>query len=237
MILGDLVTLASGDARGQTQAEAAAVLLLALGSLGYTSIRYGTEAATMGELERAGLIRRRRRWRGIVVVPQPDRGADLLYRYYAQARGQASATHAFAIGSSVLGFLVMLAGGLDAIYAGSLQPQSGVALLSGFVIQPISLLFFRINAEAKKRADAYLDKLRTDVENRRKLARLEEEIEQIEDPRLRDALRATAVLQGMGSAEIAEALSREVFANSLIREPPAPRAEEPSSVTVPGQAG
>ncbi|MEV7937199.1 hypothetical protein AB0O82_13780 [Kitasatospora sp. NPDC088264] len=229
------VELAAAQPAGQE--ELALLMAIALSAAGYGTVHAASYATTMAELERANLIRRRRRFRRLIPVPPPHpSGTEVLCRYYAQARAQAYANHVFALGSSSLGLLIILAASIHALTVGNIGAGSELSLLVGLGIQPITLLFLRMNTEAKRRADNYLDKLRTDVLRSEETKQVEGEIAKLEDPRLRDCLRIAILLDRLGNREIAGVVTQTFLANTPTTATHAPGTEEPFPQQAPAPA-
>ncbi|WP_441247382.1 hypothetical protein [Kitasatospora sp. McL0602] len=93
-----------------------------------------------------------------------------------------------------------------------------------------------MNTAAKRRADNYLDKLRTDVSRSEETKQVEGEIARLEDPRRRDCLRTAILLVRLGNREIAGVVTQEFLANTPTTATHAPDAEEPFAQQVAAPA-
>lgn len=138
---------------------------------------------------------------------QSDGNARLVIKYYAQGHRQASVSFILSMVFAVAGFSIAAAAVLS--YLINPTNVTGVVVTGtvGAVTELVSILFFRRADRGRDLMMKLVDRLRDDREKEGCFVKTIAMIEQVENPAMKDALRAMAALEFSGSSLTAKELS------------------------------
>ena len=130
----------------------------------------------------------------------------VLAEYSAQGLAQSQMSFWASIAFSSLGFLVIIAGVVVAIFKKDSVSQALIPIIAGAIVEAVGGLFFTVNARTQKVMVDFFDKLRED----RKLEEALTLVRGVPDPTLAGRLQVLLALQFVGTDNLAELFRQTV---------------------------
>jgi len=125
---------------------------------------------------------------------------DLTYRYHQQAINQSTILFYLSVLASVGGFSLIAYAAIVSVGADSLQLT--LRAIPGSIFECLAILFFKQSARLRRRATDLYDRLRSDQKHMSVLAL----IESIDNPQLRNLIKAQVTSEGFVVKKYFEAL-------------------------------